>query len=332
MSGETGSVARVGVVMAAYQNEAFIAESLDSLLGQTWTDWECVVVDDGSTDGTVEAVRPYLSDPRIRLVAQANAGSGAARNRGMRELSPEVTHVTFLDSDDVWLPDALAVLAARLADRPDAVGAYGLAEYSDRDGAPVALGEHPARQRDRRIRRGIRFTDVPVDADTTFEVLLVSGPIWPTAIALLRRDVLRDVGGFDPALRLQQDWELYLRMSRRGPFVPVDRQIAWYRQHGGNVTHRVVQRVTYQDAVRLKTWAAPANTPAQRREAVRVWRALAVRRVAHALTRVGAAVASGSPVAAGRALVGAAMLATDVLRPNPPAPDPRRVERTARTI
>ena len=122
-----GDVPEIAVVVAVHNVEAYVAETLDSLLAQTWPRWTCVVVDDGSTDGTVAALTPYLADARFRLLRQEQAGSGAARNTGLRTLDPCVPLVAFLDGDDTWEPDALTLLAEALLADPDAVGAYGLA-------------------------------------------------------------------------------------------------------------------------------------------------------------------------------------------------------------
>jgi len=326
-----GTPPEIAVVVAVHNVEAYIAQTLDSLLAQTWPRWSCVVVDDGSTDGTVAALTPYLTDPRFRLLRQDQAGSGAARNAGLRTLDPSVPLVAFLDGDDTWEPDALTRLASALLADPDAVGAYGLAEYMDENGRPVRHGEHPWRQRDRRRMRGHRITSVAPGEVTDFSVLLVAGPIWPAAVALHRHQSVVDAGGFDERLRLQQDWDLYLRQSRSGHFVTLDHRVAWYRQHATNVTSRTVQRVYYQDFVRHKTWADPANTPHQRAEAVRAWRALHARRVVAALRRGGTAVRHRDPRGVATSASAAVTLAAQLVGHAPPPPDAQIIERTGRT-
>lgn len=313
----------VAVVLAVRDVEAFVADTLRSVQAQTETRWVAVVVDDASTDRTV-AVVEQLADPRIEVVRRATAGgSGAARNEGLRHLPEGVGLVAFLDGDDTWEPDALARLLAALERRPDAVGAYGLAEYVDRDGAVVHRGAHPRLQRARRRVRGWDLVDVPAADDTTFDSLVVAGTIWPAAVALHRRAVVERVGGFDEALRLQQDWDLYLRMSRHGPFVALDRQVAWYRQHGGNVTHREVDKLYFQDAVRRKSWASPANSAQQRRAAARAWRALHHRDVARTAVGTARALAGGRVRAAGQGLVATVVRAGQLLGPAPRRPDRR---------
>ncbi|MCP4592598.1 MAG: glycosyltransferase [bacterium] len=105
----------VSVIVPLYQKEATIARALDSILRQTFTDFEVVIVDDGSTDRGPDVVR-HCDDPRVRLIPQANVGPGGARNRGIRESAGRL--VAFLDADDEWLPTYLEASLSRLDRHP----------------------------------------------------------------------------------------------------------------------------------------------------------------------------------------------------------------------
>src|ERR1700742_2594037 len=107
---------RVSVVVPLYNKARFVRRTIDSILGQRFTDFEVIVVNDGSSDGG-EKIVEAISDPRLRLISQPNAGPGAARNRGLAEARGE--YVAFLDSDDEWLPDFLTIAVSAL----DASGA-----------------------------------------------------------------------------------------------------------------------------------------------------------------------------------------------------------------
>ncbi len=263
---DRAAASRVGVVMAAYNTQRWIGESLATLQAQTVAAWDCVVIDDGSTDATRSIVADIAAtDPRIVLVAHHHVGVAAARNRGLSHLGDSVGIVMFLDSDDLLLPDALDTLTQHLAIRPDAVGVFGLAEYVNSDGDPVRPGQHPELQRARRKVRGFRFRPLLAGEDSTFGDIAVYGPIWPSAVGLHRRSVLEAVGGCDPELRLLSDWDLYIRMSRRGPFAMVDRQVAWYRRHDANLTKDPVENAAGHAVVVQRAWLDADNTPAQRR-------------------------------------------------------------------
>lgn len=106
----------ISVIIPLYNKERFILEALYSVLNQSYADFEVVIVDDGSTDGSVEIVQG-VSDSRIRLVSQQNAGPSAARNRGVREAYYD--WIVFLDADDMMLPDSLATFASVIASHSD---------------------------------------------------------------------------------------------------------------------------------------------------------------------------------------------------------------------
>lgn len=93
----------VSIIMPSYNTAEYIAESIQSVLSQSYTDWELIVVDDCSTDNTDEVVKPYLTDGRIKYIKNdANSGAAVSRNRALREAKGK--WIAFLDSDDIWMP------------------------------------------------------------------------------------------------------------------------------------------------------------------------------------------------------------------------------------
>lgn len=318
--------------MTAYNSEPFITVALDSLRDQSMTDWQCVVVDDGSTDSTTKLVEQIAAEePRVSLVRQQHGGVSRARNTGLAALEDGVRYVALLDSDDCYLPGALESLVTSLESRPDAVGTFGVAEYIDQDGRPFRAGEHSDQQRSRRAVGGrLGMLDVPPEADSTFADISVISAIWPSAVGLHRRRIVQAVGGFDPSFTRQGDWELYLRMCRNGPFPVIDRQVAWYRRHGSNLTGNVVESCYQQERVRYKAWRSTANTPAQRRIVARAARRLQLadlRRTSHQLVRSLRARRSRSAAAD---VVSLMLMATTLVRPGPARPNRQRVQRTRR--
>ena len=319
----------VAVVVPVYAVQEYVAAALESVRAQTYPRWECVVVDDGSPDDSAaRAMAVVAGEPRMRLVRQANQGICGARNRGLAELSASVRFVCFLDSDDELCPTALAELVAALEADPRAVGAYGYAELIDEQGRVVGAGLHPARQRDRRRLAGRRLEPVGPAEPLTFAEAVVAGPIWPPAVALHRREVVEGVGSFDPDLVQMEDWDLYLRMLRSGPFLALDRQVATYRFHPGQVTRRRSDVWYWKDVVRERTWRSPLNTPEQRRTAARAWRQLHLRRTARVGQGLLRAVVRGDRPEAGRLGRGLLVLTRQALAAGPPAVTRREVELT----
>lgn len=212
----TGDV--VSVIIPAFNAQATIAATLESVLSQIWTDFECIVVDDGSTDQTVEIARRIaLKDHRIRICSQQNAGVAEARNRGIRESTG--VWIAPLDADDIWAPKYLmrAVQQARRAG--DRVGVvYSWSTRIDFEGVPLP---------------GVSAACV---RGNVFSTLICHNFLGNGSCTLIRRSALEAVGGYDPQLKCTEDWDLYLRLAERYEFVPVRRFLVRYRQspHGAS--------------------------------------------------------------------------------------------------
>lgn len=331
MSGApVGPAGVVGVVVAARDAERWVGQALRSLQAQTLRTWHCVVVDDGSSDGTADAVAALArEDPRIHLVRQAGSGVSAARNTGVAHLPAGCELVAFLDSDDLYEPGALQLLADALAARPDAVGAYGLAEYVDEAGALVAQGAHPAVQRDRRELRGrLRMASPPPSQDLAFAGLVVASPVWPAAVALHRRAPLERAGGFDTSFPVLEDWELLLRMARSGPYVALDRPVARYRRHDANLTRRWDDLQVAAARLRRAAWLSPENTAEQRLLLARAWRYLELRQARELALGAARGLRARRWAQGARAASGALLVTARLLRPGPPSVRPKVVRWT----
>jgi glycosyltransferase involved in cell wall biosynthesis len=195
----------ISVIIPTYNHAAFVGEAIQSVLGQTFRDLELVVVDDGSTDATQE-VLGQVGDPRLCVVRQANAGLLAARSAGVNATT--APFVTFLDADDVFLPDTLATMEQYLRAHPDVGLVAGGVRYIDSAGR--VLGEHVA---------------MPASLDVAD--LLLHNPITVSGI-LLRRTWYERVGGFATGRVYDAcgDWHLWLRLRAAGcPFGWVERAV-----------------------------------------------------------------------------------------------------------
>jgi glycosyltransferase involved in cell wall biosynthesis len=206
---------RVSVIIPAYNCAGTIGQALASAAGQTFSDLEVLVVDDGSTDGTGDIARSF-ADPRVRVTRFPNGGLSAARNRGVRESLGEL--IAFLDGDDAWTADKLELQVAALDAEPAAGVAYSWTLVVDKAGRYL-------------------FPYEPVRAEgNVYPDLLVSCFVASGSNALVRRALLDDVGPFDEALRSCEDWEFWLRAAPRWPFVLVPRYQVLYRLSTGSLS------------------------------------------------------------------------------------------------
>jgi glycosyltransferase involved in cell wall biosynthesis len=207
------------VVMAAYNSAPTIGEAIASVRCQTRSDWELIVVDDGSSDGTGDVAESF-GDPRVRIVRTAgNQGPAAARNRGISLAQAPL--VCTLDSDDLWLPQYLETMERTLESNPTAAVACTDAWVLDQATGRV------------RKKSAMAFLDppepLPVDTETFLGELLRRNFIYNSVAA--RRDALQAVGGYDERLWIGEDWELWLRLAAAGVrFVRVPELLAVYRQ------------------------------------------------------------------------------------------------------
>jgi glycosyltransferase involved in cell wall biosynthesis len=204
----------VSVIIPAYNQSVYINESVQSVLGQTYQDFELIVVDDGSTDETPQ-ILARIQDPRIRIVRQPNSGLSAARNTGLRESSAPL--VTFLDSDDYFLPDKLSILTTFLNDHPEVGLVSGGTQFVNEKGQPLS-----------------QAIKSPGNLDIT--KLLVSNPFCVSAI-MMHRFWFDRVGMFDETLRACEDWDLWQRMAYAGcQFDWIEHLVVGYRYHDDQMT------------------------------------------------------------------------------------------------
>ena len=257
----------ISIVIPAYNAEKYLAETVQSVLSQTVTDWELVIVDDGSQDGTRSIAESCAGrDPRIRTAHQPNGGVAVARNFGFSQTSPHSEYVIFLDNDDLWEPEMLAVQTEALERNSGAVGAYASARYIDGAGRPVREGalEEWTRGERRRVC-GDRLTACAPGELTGFDCFAVGPCVVTPGTLLIRRPVLEDVGGFDRAVTPAEDYDMNLRLTRRGGMVFIDRVLLDYRIHAANVSGNKRLLTRRERGSRRKQIASPENTPEQKR-------------------------------------------------------------------
>jgi glycosyltransferase involved in cell wall biosynthesis len=247
----------VSVIIPAYNRALVIAQTLQSVVDQTYADWECIVVDDGSTDDTAAVVQRFVdADSRFRLIRQANANAAGARNRAVAEARGEF--LAFLDSDDLFEPDKLAWQVERLRQDPSAVLVYGESiGFSDEDPA----------------RGGVVFSRLvekpqgPPPAG--FEGLLTMNPIMAP---LVRTSAFNEAGGFDTSFSSAEDWDMWLSLARRGTVIHERRQAVRYRLHEGPSGNKSAHALRNYQCARRIIAKHMRHVPLMRRAGL--WRAL----------------------------------------------------------
>jgi glycosyltransferase involved in cell wall biosynthesis len=233
----------ISVAIPTYNNARYLTGALDSVLSQSFTDYEVIVVDDGSSDDTDSVLGPYRS--RIRYHRQDNQGIGAARNVVLRMAAGEM--IAFLDSDDRWDPDHLLVTHQVLTQHPELGAVFGDFRIIDGDGrtthesgirfqfsvfdrlsieiADVFERAEEIKARNRRYR--VRAGDI-------FDTLFLGNFILPSSM-VVRRALARQIGDFRP-MRTQEDYEWLLRLAKHHELAFVEEPLVSYRRHPSQLT------------------------------------------------------------------------------------------------
>ena len=180
---------RVSVITPAYNTANYVGHTVESVLAQTFRDFELIVVDDGSTDNTRAVLRPYVDAGRLTYIYQDNAERAVARNTGLRHATGE--YLAFVDADDVWMPHKLQQQVDVLDAHPGVAIVYGAARYIDPQGQPVlyqgrAVDEDAA-------------TDLLIQ-DHSHRLVEGNSVCGGGSCVLTRRSLINQTGGFDESL------------------------------------------------------------------------------------------------------------------------------------
>jgi glycosyltransferase involved in cell wall biosynthesis len=235
----------VSVIIPTYNRGWIVRDAIDSVLGQTYADFELIVVDDGSSDRTPPILDAY--GDRLRVIRQANRGVSAARNRGIGESSG--TLIALLDSDDIWLPKKLAVQVDFFKRNPAALICQ-TEEIWIRNGLRVNPGKR------HRKPSGMIF-------ERSLELCLVS----PSAV-MVRRELFEKVGQFDESLPACEDYDLWLRVGCRFPVHLIDKPLTIKRGGHEDQLSRQSSLDKYRIRSLVKLIESARLTPIQRNATV----------------------------------------------------------------
>ena len=226
----SGNMPAVSVIIPTYNRAHLVGETIESVLQQTFQDFEVIVADDGSTDGTHQLLRTY--GDRIRYLFQQNRGAAAARNRAVEEAKGR--YLAFCDDDDLWCPDHLELLYMSLVNQPNIGLVFSNAAYF------VASREKVTRL----MIRGQKLWRLRYRRLTPAELFLKS--VIPTlSVVMLPRPVFDEINGFDERLRLVQDADLTLRVSLKYGLKFVDKVTCFKRIHDESLTQLVRHEYVY---------------------------------------------------------------------------------------
>ena len=202
----------VSVIIHTFNNEKFIAETIESVLKQTYNDYEIIVVDDGSEDGTRDVLLPYMQD--IRYHYKENGGIASAKNAGISLSSAEF--IAFLDHDDLWVPDKLKIQMEHFNNNPQ-VGLVYAKYTSFRDGKEL-------RTKPEKGYSGWIFKE------------LLSKSFIQTSTVVVKRECLNAVGPYDESFTLGDEYDMFLRVAKRFQCGFVDKELTRYRVHETNAS------------------------------------------------------------------------------------------------
>lgn len=209
------------IIMPLYNKAPYVRKAVESVVAQTCGDWELIVVDDGSTDGSKEVVE-QITDSRIHIIHQKNTGVGAARNRGVAASS--APHICFLDADDWWEATFLEEMTGLTAKYPNA-GIYGTGYYIVKNGrkriAPIGVDSD--------------FTEGEINYCSVYAKTLCM-PLTSISVCIPRK-VFNETEGFPVGVTLGEDFLLWLHITLKHKTVLLDRPLANYNQDV-DITHR----------------------------------------------------------------------------------------------
>jgi len=207
----------VSVIIPTYNRAHVVDRAIRSVLHQTFQDFEVIVVDDGSTDSTLEAIKCF-QDPRLRYIRHnGNRGGSAARNTGIEDAAGE--YVAFLDSDDEWLPEKLEKQVQLLQGSDSSVGAV----YT----GFIIIDEHGERT----------TTSIPKCRGAILGELFSANRVGTASSVMVKRECILQVGVFDPAMPSCQDWDMWIRLAKHYKFDFIPEALVYYHfGHNGQIT------------------------------------------------------------------------------------------------
>jgi glycosyltransferase involved in cell wall biosynthesis len=234
-------MAKVDVIIPAFNAAKYLPTAIESVILQTFDDWQILLVDDGSTDDTAEVVAPFIRQlgPKLQYIKQPNKGLPAARNTAIRHSSAEF--LALLDADDVWLPYRLSESLKCFENRPDVGLAYGFNARIDPEGKVIDTFANRQNPSEGRIAPYIYTRRINL----------------PCPTITFRKSCIDEVGLFDETFRATEDRDLWLRIALRYEVALAPKVIAHYRTSPGSMSTDPYRMLKAQLLFTKKHFGAP---------------------------------------------------------------------------
>ncbi len=226
----------ISVLMPAYNSERYIGPAIESILSQTFTEFEFIIIDDGSRDRTVNIIKSYLrKDRRICFISRQHRGISATRNELLSKASGEF--IAVMDADDIALPERLESQINFLNSHPEVVCLGSAQQWIDEAGRYLWI--HPEPERDMEIQQS----------------LLVGKTCINNSSAMMRREAVIHAGGYDESLAQAEDLDLFLRLGEIGKLANLSDPLIQYRQHANSISdRRHLEHLQLQSQVCEQAW------------------------------------------------------------------------------
>jgi glycosyltransferase involved in cell wall biosynthesis len=221
-------MALVSVVIPVYNAQFTKLDAVNSVLSQTLTDLELIVINDGSTDKTLQILE-QVEDPRLQVVSFTNAGLATSRNRGL--LLARSQYISFLDADDLWVPEKLEFQVSALYQDPTISAVYSWTKFIDESGKFLHLGLQSNA------------------SGHIYRELFTKNFLESGSNILVKRMTLVNIGGFDETLTVAEDWDCYLRLAAEHSFAVIPKFHVLYRQVSNSLSSNLLRQEN--DSIRV---------------------------------------------------------------------------------
>ncbi len=260
---------KVSIITPCYNSEKYVGRTIESVRAQTLSDWEHIIVDDGSTDSSAAVVERYLpQDRRLRLVRRVNSGCAQARNAGFRACSPDSQYLLFLDADDCLEPEMLEVVNRYLEVHPQVGMTHCSHQFIDAEDHVITEQDAGMTWSARRVPHGLGIRSLRADEpQTPFEAVFALAGIIPS-LAVFRRSIYESTPGWDEEMGIiYEDVSLYLHMALRSEVHYIPQKLVCYRIHPRQ-TSAVSEKFSAHERKLYAKWQRPDGLTREQQEQV----------------------------------------------------------------